>query len=271
MSRLRRATARLAARSAYKFLLQDWLRPDDLDAAADLLATMRWVRQLEPVVMERPDARRIQVMAPHPDDEMIGPGGTLLRSIDAGADVDVLVLTSEPGEKGALRRRESEAVAAWAGYRLTFLDLPSGSHGWADTAVPLVQEHLRAHPADVLLLPFVLDDHPDHREANRLLALTAPDAVLPAEVWAYQVYTPLPANVVVDITEVHARKAEGIRMWRDSAMRSRDWAHFALGLNAFNSRLLAGVAEARYVESFFVLPTDEYRKLCARYFGAEGN
>ena len=34
------------------------------------------------------------VVAPHPDDELIGCGGTLLRRLHAGGDVGVVIMTS---------------------------------------------------------------------------------------------------------------------------------------------------------------------------------
>ena len=37
--------------------------------------------------------KKILVVAPHPDDEMIGVGGTILKNIDEGNEVYVLVVT----------------------------------------------------------------------------------------------------------------------------------------------------------------------------------
>ena len=85
-----------------------------------------------------------------------------------------------------------------------------------------------------------------------------------ATIWAYQVYTTLIPNVVVDITDVADDKASTIRLWA-SQIEKRDWAHYMLGLNAFNCRLLGGPAP-RYAETFFVLPIGDYAELCATYF-----
>ena len=88
------------------------------------------------------------------------------------------------------------------------------------------------------------------------------------EVWAYQVYTPLPGNVAVDITDVADRKADAIRGFA-SQMVIRDWAHWALGLNAFNSRFVSTGGQKRYIETFFVLPLAEYVELCRHYFESD--
>ena len=56
-------------------------------------------------------------------------------------------------------------------------------------------------------------------------------------------------------------------MWKNSAMKSRDWAHYALGMNAYHSRFLPSTTEARYAEPFFVVPLEDYIDVCAKYFG----
>ncbi|HSK21605.1 MAG TPA: PIG-L deacetylase family protein [Egicoccus sp.] len=253
------------SRRAYKFVVRDWVALGDLEAAARVIGTMRYSANLEPLELEGPRARRVLVIAPHPDDEMIGPGGTVIRLVQRGVAVRVVYLTLDAGEPGATRKRETMAVAREVGYETTFLDLPAGSLRADDATVALVAEQIRSFQPGTVFVPFVLDDHPEHRMSSRVLARTV-DAGVDGdiEVWAYQVYTSLIPNVVVDVTEEHARKAAVIRMWRDSAMRSRDWAHYALGLNAYNSRWLRKPPGEYYVETFFVLPLHEYAEVCAR-------
>ena len=74
-----------------------------------------------------------------------------------------------------------------------------------------------------------------------------------------------PGDLLVDVTAVVDRKAELIRFYR-SQMQHRDWVHFALGLNAFNVRLMPRENRPRYAEAFFVVPLDDYMKICASYF-----
>ena len=126
---------------------------------------------------------------------------------------------------------------------------------------------LKAQPIEVLFIPFLLDDHPDHRNTNALLMEISEKSTLniDAEVWAYQVYTPLPGNMVVDITNQIDQKKVSIEGYA-SQMRKRNWAHFALGLNAFNTRLLNSSTDERFVEAFFVVPFKDYIDLCRQYF-----
>jgi len=74
----------LLQRKAYQFFMRDWVGLTDLQSAKDMMATMRFSQNLQPQLREGPAAKRILVIAPHPDDETLGPGGTLLKEIDKG-------------------------------------------------------------------------------------------------------------------------------------------------------------------------------------------
>ncbi len=259
-------------RKAYKWVLRSWQPLEDLKTAADLLATMRFTGQIAPQLLDGPvGARRILVLAPHPDDEVIGPGGTLIRAVARGAEVSVLYLTSGGEGERAEREAEARAVCDTLGFHAQF----AGGRASAmppEAMAAAMAEALHAVQPDALFLPFLLDDHPDHRTASHALLLATQSGrnVGSPEVWAYQVYTPLLGNVAVDITALGEAKADAIRLYR-SQMARRDWAHFALGLNAFNCRLLHGRADPVLIESFFAVPFTDYLALCRRYFAPAKN
>ena len=64
---------------------------------------------------------RVLVLAPHPDDETIGPGGALIQHAAAGDEIHVLFVTAgtsgdptgaaDPAEYAACREREARAAA----------------------------------------------------------------------------------------------------------------------------------------------------------------
>ena len=255
------------ARQAYKFVLRHWTQPKDLVALADVMASMRLRGTLEPVALAGPAARRILIVAPHPDDEMIGPGGTVIKACRGGAEVTVLHLTGSRGEEGAARSAEAAEVARRFGYRVLSLDIPEGDLAIDDPTIGRFAAAVDQARPEAIFVPFLLDDHAEHRMASFLLAAAwnknrIANAI---EVWSYQVYSALTPNVAVDITDVAREKAEAIRTWRNSAMRHRDWAHFALGRDAFNMRFLDKPPGAYYAEAFIVLPIADYVYLCDRY------
>lgn len=257
----------LMPRSAYRFFLRDWITLTDLGRCADAVATMRYSVSLEPVRMVGPNGDRIMVIAPHPDDEILGPGGTLIKSINGGSKVRVIYLTSGKMGQAADLEREALRVAELVGYETRFLGYSSRRIPLSDGVAAELRTEIDRFSPNVLMLPFFCDDHDDHRRASHLLLRAHKARPLPfkLEIWAYQVYSALIPNVVVDITAVAERKLEVIGLWH-SQSGSRDWGHFSLGLNAFNSRFLTDAAGPRYAEAFFVLPAHEYCDVCSTYF-----
>jgi LmbE family N-acetylglucosaminyl deacetylase len=260
---IRRLERTIRSRQAYKFFIQDWTRLRDIDVSADILKTMRIGRLIEPLVVERPTGRRILVIAPHPDDETIGPGGALLKAIEAGAEVRIVYLTTNAPAEAT--RAEADEVSRKAGYAVEYLDMPVGSIPVNEEQAKRLAERVQTFAPDQLFLPFFMDDNNDHRRANELFLAAAAHFGARPEIWAYQVYGVVPGNVIVDITDVAERKADLIRCWR-TQMKRRDWAHYALGMNAFNSRFMRGDAGRNYGEVFFVLPLGEYLDLCRSFF-----
>lgn len=215
-----------------------------------------------------PAFRRAIVLAPHPDDESIGPGGTIALLSAAGTAVTVTVLTDgclTPGtglpaaEVAARRRAETARSCERLGCGPPqFLGFPDGglSERLAQLAGALAAVVGEAGP-DVVMLPWFGDGHPDHRAVTTALARTRPPARV--RVWAYETWLPLPANRLVDVSAVIGRK--------QAALAEHRTAHAAfdlsamLGLNRFRS--VHGLAGHGYAEAFLAGPADRYLKLAA--------
>jgi len=184
----------------------------------------------------------VLVIAPHPDDGILGCGGTLIKAIEAGAKVTVYYQHTQ----GKLQApyREAQAVAEVVGYGTT-------------TAMPNLARFQR------VFVPFLTDGHADHRNSN-LLLMDFPDRMT---VWAYQVYSMLPGNGYVDITDVLSQKMQAMVMFR-SQMDHRDYVHWSMGLSAYNSRWLprGKALKPRHVELFFTLPIKGYKEWIRRFF-----
>jgi LmbE family N-acetylglucosaminyl deacetylase len=123
------------------------------------------------------------VVAPHPDDEVLGCGGTIALLKHARIPVRIVVVSdgaaSHPGSRryppavlGTLRRSESLAGLDGLGVRaedVTFLGLPDGAVPAATApngrpAVDLFRATLLTWPdVRTVLLPWRRDPHADHR------------------------------------------------------------------------------------------------------------
>lgn len=119
------------------------------------------------------------VFSPHPDDETLGCGGTVISKRQRGAVVDMVFMTdgsgSHPGlisaeDLGRQRRREGMAATASLGVEaqhVTWLGFPDGGLAQHhEQAVLQASELLRQRRPSQVFVPFSQHEHPDHSETQ---------------------------------------------------------------------------------------------------------
>jgi glycosyltransferase involved in cell wall biosynthesis/LmbE family N-acetylglucosaminyl deacetylase len=159
---------------------------------------------------------RVLVLAPHPDDEIIGCGAVLKRWSDSGIPIKVVVITDGVaglplGTDPAVRKAESRAGLAQLGIRdCEFWDFPDGHLPFggviADRYVSLVESYLPSH----LLLPHPAESHPDHRSLTRGI-LRAVETRWSGSLWFYETTHPCqPVNRYEDATKTLDHKLEAL-------------------------------------------------------------
>jgi LmbE family N-acetylglucosaminyl deacetylase len=114
--------------------------------------------------------KNVLVIAPHPDDETLGCGGTIRRISDSGYNVTVLTVAAHmpPLYSREVHERtvnESKAAHAVLGVQESiYLDKPAVFLG--DIPVPefntLIADQVKASSPEILLIPYY-DRHIDHR------------------------------------------------------------------------------------------------------------
>ncbi|MGH8473362.1 MAG: PIG-L deacetylase family protein, partial [Gammaproteobacteria bacterium] len=150
-------------------------------------------------------------------------------------------------------------------HRRVFLDAPDGALKPTPELVAAVSALLCEAQPDVLYLPFVMDLHEDHWQTNRLVD-AAVAALPPAlrdslRLRGYEVWTPLVANRLADVTEVMDGKLEALAAY-ESQLEDTGYVHCVGGLNAYRC---LGLARRRgYAEAFFECRVREYAELMAR-------
>lgn len=200
----------------------------------------------------------VLVIAPHPDDEAIGPGGAICLHADRGERVAAVFLTS--GELGLpdlpreaawnVREREAEAAAGVLGIQaLTFLRQPDWFVGdrMGETAAAL-RNVLQREAPELVYLPHPGEWHPDHIAALPILqaALAGRSAPLP-DLLTYEVWTPLSEyEQVEDITPVMGRKLRAVRCY-ESQLGHFQYDRAVAGLNQYRGCL---AARTLYAEVF---------------------
>lgn len=127
------------------------------------------------------DRSTVLVVAPHPDDEVLGCGGSIVRNVQAGRAVHVLYLTSgergsplhSPEQLGPVREAEAAAAADVLGLdahqQLHFARFPDGGIDPADLEqVGAVARLLRRLRPMLVYLPHADDGSFDHRAGFEL-------------------------------------------------------------------------------------------------------
>lgn len=115
---------------------------------------------------------KVLVVAPHPDDEVLGLGGTIHRLAGEGHDVAVAIATKgwQPlFDEAQVRQVQAEARAANSllGVKeLVFMDLPvTRLHALAEHELNAAFDKLvMDHRPSLVFLPFPGDRHEDHRQ-----------------------------------------------------------------------------------------------------------
>lgn len=185
----------------------------------------------------------VLVVAPHPDDEVLGAGGTILRHLDRGDPTHVVLCTrgqeSRFGREQVDRvQREARDAAAFLGItRLHALDLPAAR---LDT-LPGADIHaalgavIQAVKPDIVYAPHVGDVHRDHQLIFQSVMVCcrpngghAPRRILVYETvsetdWFAAPTTPaFVPNVFIDVADYFDRKLQAFAMY---ASQVRPYPH----------------------------------------------
>lgn len=198
------------------------------------------------------------VVAPHPDDEILGCGGVVVAHREQGVDVHVAVMTDgglgNPGGEGgpeyvALRKQETlRALDLLGGAQHHFLDYADGAlrDNW-EPVEDLVGLMDRVRPK-TLLVPSPYEVHPDHRATSLIAFRAVRAAAEPTEILCYEVGAMMPANLLLDITPHMLKKEEAIQAFPSQLLHQ----DLIAKVRALNHARTVNVDDAaiRYAEAY---------------------
>ncbi len=201
---------------------------------------------------KNPTAGSVLCFAPHPDDEVLGPGGTLaLHSRQGDCVTPIIVTDGEAGDPDGrfdrasyAQRRRSESAAAAAVLGLQeprFWGLPDSCEVAESDKVRLVGLAvglLRELGPAVVYLPWRGDNNSDHLVLHEVVVRGLREVAFRGEAWGYEVWAPNPKpDLVVDITEVQALKKRALAHF-ETQHAYGDLDHPVFGMNAYRSLLI---------------------------------
>ncbi|MEM6334582.1 MAG: PIG-L family deacetylase [Planctomycetota bacterium] len=123
----------------------------------------------------------ILVVGPHPDDQELGMGGTIIQLAEQGHNVLLLDMTNgEPTPHGSpeQRKREWEAASKIMNVDRRLLGLTNREVTHSIEARHAVAAVIREHQASTVFLPYPEDAHPDHVATTRIVEDARFDAKL---------------------------------------------------------------------------------------------
>lgn len=199
---------------------------------------------------------RVLVFAPHPDDEVLGCGGTLALLRQKKCAVKVIFVTDGAGagnlgpDAPAIRRREAtESLAVLGVNDMEFLDEPDGSFRNSSRFENKVHTLLQQFNPDWLFLPSVLDYHRDHVAIGQAVLSCWQRWEGPGRAFVYEIWSPLPATRVVDINSVIDLKKQAISRYV-LPLTHCDYLTASIGLAGYRGLYLPGKEGPNYAEAF---------------------
>ena len=208
---------------------------------------------------------RLLVLAPHPDDEVIGCGGLIALHLREQRQVRVVVAT-DGAEAGNAKVREEESRRALAILgRIDCEFLRFADRRLADESDALktrLRQILTEYKPDLIAVPSPVEIHPDHATLSlAFVELIQQDeslfaALAVARVAFYEVSYPIRPNALVDITPVADLKYAAIAA-HESQLGLRDYVSYTRGLNSYRAMTLP--PEVHRAEAYFVVPLPRLR------------
>ena len=233
---------------------------------------LRWSTNSEIKYVDKLDPCNVLVLAPHPDDDVLGCGGILAKHCFYGSHVTCLYMTDGGGgdPSGLLtreelvqeRRKEAKAACDLIGVLdLNFLDHRDGELQLTESTVKELTEIISRINPQIVFLPFLLDGlfHRDHLETNKIFVGAIQRLKADFSCWAYEIYSPLIPNRLVDITEQMELKKKAIQMHK-SQLRVRNYLEAVVALNSYRGYTF-GELSTRYMEAFIEIEPARYLEL----------
>jgi LmbE family N-acetylglucosaminyl deacetylase len=141
---------------------------------------------------------RVLHLAPHPDDEVLGAGATLLALLQAGHEVTNLAVSLGRRGDRERRRHELERACGQLGLPLEVLEPPLDMSGGEGDDLDAAEERLdaslreRLSAYDLVIAPSPHDQHPGHELVGRAAAQAVAQQVSdPPRLWLWSLWSSL--------------------------------------------------------------------------------
>jgi len=248
-------------KGAYHFLLKKIQKSTDINFIERVWQLDHFREILEPLPLRLDSMKRVLVLAPHQDDEILGCGGTLHQLAENNCHVSVAFLTngaelSNPLDSVPVRQVEAKKVCEALGADMRELGIDNVSMNVEESHVAQLTQWLN-EDWDAVFAVWPVDQPPKHRICSYLFGKALNASQYQSSINLYAVHTDLLPNFYVDISEEIDIK-QGLISHYGSQLKGQRLDHLSKGLDAWRSRFLSPSETARYVETFMQIPVEAY-------------
>jgi len=226
--------------------------------------------------------KRILCFAPHPDDEVLGCGGFLLKAKSLHHRIGIVYMTCgengspiySPQELKKIRLKETREVCKYLDIKPNDTSYLNMSDGDININTPKnfrkLMQIIRTFKPDIALIPHKNDQSFDHRETSNLVKKAldmsgsnnfigyGKEAWWTKTILGYEVWSPIQDySYVLDISKFAKEKIKLLSFYKSQTKDSGNVSDFvgekALHLNGYR----AAMNEGEYMEVFEVLKTSD--------------
>ncbi len=210
----------------------------------------------------------VLVLAPHPDDEVFGCGGAIIRHRQQGHSVRVVIVTdgsaavAHPDETAraayiASRQQESNAAAAILGCDAPeFWGIPDRQLVADEAFIQRLVEYFQQHQIQRVYTTSPWEVHPDHHALAQAVISAAQRYEAALQLCFYEIGVPLFPNLLIDISDIVQLKIQAMACF-PSQSSLHDYTKFIRGLNQFRTWTLAETVDS--AEAYFTIENEKLR------------
>lgn len=186
--------------------------------------------------------KTVYIFSPHPDDETLACGGTIIQRLSEGYAIKIVVMTDgsrshsamfgielepNPQELAEIRKKEIKNAATHLGLGakdIIFLEAEDGRLSsiediMTDKVITLLKHE--SQNISEIFFPHETDSHPDHIATNYIVVQAVKQLKLSALLYRYKVYPSTEQDdadaglkVQIDISKVLTNKVEAINQYK---------------------------------------------------------
>lgn len=222
-----------------------------------------------------PEAKNILLIAPHPDDETLGCGGTLARLKENNCHIKVIIVTDGNNVREASGKNVSDAVSQRQKETINALQLlgindiefftePDGFFEHTPAFTKQLETILDTFQPQWIFTPSVLDYHRDHCAIGLSVLSLWQKRNYKERIFVYEIWAPIPATWVVNISTVYEKKQQAIQCYK-IPLQYCDYSRGITGLMMFRSLYLRQQTD-QYAEAFIELRVASWQSVVSSLY-----